>query len=105
MITSLILGFWLVAVQDRQAPDPGAEFAAARSLYAVAAYEDALEKLSRITSESVRDQVDTYKALCLLALGRMRESEKVIEQLLSRNPQYFPDEKDVSPRLVAAYKS
>jgi len=105
MITSVVLGLWLLAVQDRQVADPTAELAAARSLYAAAAYEDALEKLSRIGGENVRDQVDTYKALCLLALGRTRESEKVIEQILTRNPQYLPDEKEVSPRLVAAYRT
>ena len=105
MITGLVLSLWLVAVQDRQVPDPAAELSAARTLYAAAAYEDALERLSKITADSVRDQVDTYKALCLLALGRTRESERVIEELLSRNPQYVPDEKEVSPRLVAAYRS
>ena len=105
MISSLILAAWLFSVQDRQG-DPAADLAAARSLYATAAYEEALDRLNRINSpDTLRDQVDTYKALCLLALGRTRESELMLEQILSRNPQYVPDESQVSPRLMVVYKS
>ena len=105
MIAGVILAVWLVAVQDRQS-DPAAELAAARSLYATAAYEDALDRLNRINGpDTLRDQVDTYKALCLLALGRTRDSEKMIEQILARNPQYVPDESQVSPRLMVVFKS
>ena len=105
MIAGVILAVWLVAVHDRQS-DPVAEFAAARSLYATAAYDDALDRLNRINSpDTLRDQVDTYKALCLLALGRTRDSEKMIEQILARNPQYVPDESQVSPRLMVVFKS
>lgn len=105
MIAGVILAVWLVAVQDRQS-DPAADLAAARSLYATAAYEDALDRLNRINGpDTLRDQVDTYKALCLLALGRTRESEKMIEQILARNPQYVPDESQVSPRLMVVFKS
>jgi tetratricopeptide (TPR) repeat protein len=104
MIAGLILAVWLVAVQDRQS-DPSAELSAARSLYATAAYEDALDRLNRIRStDALRDQVDTYKALCLLALGRTRDSEKMIEQILARNPQYVPSESEVSPRLMVVFK-
>jgi TonB family protein len=105
MIATLVFAVWLLALQDRQ-NDPAADLAAARGLYATAAYEDALERLNRINSpEAMRDQVDTYKALCLLALGKTRESERVIEQILERNPQYVPDEAQVSPRLMAVFKS
>jgi TonB family protein len=105
MIAGVILAVWLVAVQDRQS-DPSADLAAARSLYATAAYEDALDRLNRINStDALRDQVDTYKALCLLALGRTGDSEKMLEQILARNPQYVPNEGEVSPRLMVVFKS
>jgi len=105
MISTVILAVWLVAALDRQA-DASADLAAARSLYATAAYEDALDRLNRIKStDALRDQVDTYKALCLLALGRTRDSERTIEQILSRNPQYTPNESEVSPRLMTVFKS
>lgn len=94
-----------LGVQDQRS-DPQADFAAARTLYATAAYEDALERLGRIRDAGeLRDQVDTYKALCLLALGRARESERVLEQILTRNPQYVPDEESVSPRLLVLFRT
>ena len=105
MIAGVILAVSLLAVQERQL-DPAAELAAARSLYATAAYDDALERLNRISStDALRDQVDTYKALCLLALGRTRDSERMIEQILARNPQYMPNENEVSPRLMVVFKT
>lgn len=105
MIAGVILAVSLLAVQDRQS-DPATELAAARSLYATAAYDDALDRLNRINSpDSLRDQVDTYKALCLLALGRTRDSERMIEQILARNPQYMPNENEVSPRLMVVFKT
>lgn len=92
-------------VQD-QRPDPQADLLAARTLYASAAYEDALDRLNRIRDVAeYRDQVDTYKALCLLALERTRESERVVEQILARNPRYVLDELSVSPRLIVIYRA
>jgi len=94
-----------------QAPAPvasqeaTAEFAAARQLYASAAYEDALDRLSRVKADGLQDQVDTYRALCLLALGRSRESEQVVESLLTRNPRFTLDEREVSPRLVIIFRA
>jgi len=92
-------------VPDRQT-EAGAELAAARALYAAANYEDALDRLGRIgTDDTLVDQVDTYRALCLLALGRSRESERVVEQILQRNPRFTLDEREVSPRLVIVYRA
>src|SRR5689334_18751572 len=84
-LQSLMLSTFLVlALSLLQSPaqaDPAAELAAARQLYANAAYEEALDKLSRAgSSAALADQVDTYRALCLLALGKSRESEQVLER-------------------------
>ena len=104
MMAALLLVLAL-GIQD-QRPDPQADFTAAQKLYASAAYEDALERLGRIRDAGeLRDQVETYKALCLLALGRARESERVLEQILMRNPQYVPDEESVSPRLLVLFRT
>ena len=93
------------SVQD-QRPDPQADLTAARALYLSAAYEDALDRLNRIREVAeYRDQVDTYKALCLLALERTRESERVVEQILARNPRYVLNEDAVSPRLMVIYRA
>ena len=105
MTAALLLVLALGAVQD-QRPDPQVDFTAARTLYASAAYEEALDRLSRIRDGgALRDEVETYKALCLLALGRTLESERVLEQLLARNPQYVPDERSVSPRLMVLFRA
>ena len=98
--------FVLALAGQDQRPDPQGDFTAARTLYASAAYEEALDRLGRIRDAGeLRDQVDTYRALCLLALGRPRESEQVLEQVLTRNPQYVPDEEGVSPRLMVIYRT
>jgi TonB family protein len=104
MMAALVLLVALAGLDQR--PDPQADFAAAQKLYASAAYEEALDRLGRIRDTGeLRDQVETYKALCLLALGRARESERVLEQILTRNPQYVPDETAVSPRLTVLYRA
>src|SRR5687767_3005313 len=89
-----------------QAPDTVTELAAARQLYAAASYEEALDRLGRLTAPgALADQVDTYRALCLLALGRTRESESVVQRILERNPKFVVDEREVSPRLVTVFRS
>ena len=104
-LLALVVAFAQAPVQtpDR---DANAEFAAAKQLYANAAYDEALERLSRVNPPpGLADQVDTYRALCLLALGRSRESEQIIERVLTRNPKYTLDDADVSPRLVMVFRA
>ncbi len=105
MVTTVVLAFVLLTIQDR-AVDPAAELAAARTLYASAAYEKALERLARAAQgQGLIDEVDTYRALCLLGLGRTSESEHALEEILARNPRYALDESAVSPRLVDLYRA
>lgn len=104
MMKAILLAFVLLTAQDRPT-DPLVELAAARKLYLSAAYEEALEKLSRVGQrENLVDQVDTYRALCLLALGQISESERVLERIFLRNPGYSLDEIEVSPRLVLVFQ-
>jgi TonB family protein len=106
---TLLLALMLTPAQTQvQTPDRDATagLAVARQLYASASYEEALERLNRVNAPGLlADQVDTYRALCLLALGRSRESEQVIERVLTRNPRYTLDERDVSPRLVIVFRA
>src|SRR6478735_7848374 len=79
--------------------------AAARDLYASAAYEDALAVLNRIPGNGRVDDtraVEQYRAFCLLALGRAAEAEHAIESLVSADPMYRPAS-DLSPRVRAAF--
>jgi TonB family protein len=101
----LLLALSLLSVQDRTV-DPATELAAVRTLYGSAAFDEALARLSRFKApDALQDQADTYRALCLLALGRAREAEDVVQELLQRNPKYLPDEADVSPKLILVFRS
>jgi TonB family protein len=80
--------------------------AAARDLYASAAYEDALAVLNRLP-ESGRPADETraieqYRAFCLLALGRTGEAERAIETVVAHEPMYRPTT-DLSPRVRTAF--
>jgi TonB family protein len=80
--------------------------AAARDLYASAAYEDALAVLNRLP-ESGRppdeaNSIEQYRAFCLLALGRTAEAEHAIEMVVASEPTYRPAN-DLSPRVRNAF--
>ena len=87
---------------------PGEDsLAAARDLYASAAYEDALAVLNRLRPQSNQPleearAVDQYRALCLMALGRTAEAERAIEAVIAGDPSYRPAT-DVSPRVRATF--
>ena len=79
--------------------------AAARELYAAAAYEDALAVLSKLPDTGRPDEqrvIEQYRALCLLALGRTGEAEHAIEAVVLGDPSYRPAS-DVSPRVRTAF--
>jgi len=82
--------------------------ARARDLYAAAAYEEALDLLTRLPAgdpgrtEDEHRSVEQYRAFCLLALGRHEEAERVIEALIWVDPSSSPAT-DVSPRVRTAF--
>src|SRR5262245_59852852 len=80
--------------------------AAARDLYASAAYEDALAVLNRLpgAGRPAEEQraIEQYRAFCLLALGRTGEAERAIETVVTAAPMYRPTT-DLSPRVRAAF--
>jgi TonB family protein len=94
------LNVTLVAASDQDS------IAAARDLYASAAYEDALAVLNRLPeSNRPADEtraIEQYRALCLLALGRTQEAERAIEAVVAGEPMYRPAA-DVSPRVRTAF--
>jgi TonB family protein len=98
---------FMVAMVAGQAQAPGApatDLAEARALYASAAYEDALAHLSTIKDDAVAEQVEQYRALCLLALGRTAEAERALERIVMAKPLYQVSQADVSPRLVTMFR-
>lgn len=82
--------------------------ATAKTLYASAAYEDALATLSRAAEgktdpPEVARQIDKYRAFCLYALGRLKEGDVVVESLVRSDPSMQLEADEVSPRLAARF--
>jgi TonB family protein len=95
-----VVGVIVLSVARLSADDSLAE---AKRLYVSAAYDEALSTLGRLDSSSDVTEVDTYKALCLLALDRASEAEQVLENLAIRRPLFTFEGADVSPKLVTLY--
>jgi TonB family protein len=106
-MTSTFIAFviWtLVAQAGATTPaKPAGDLAAAKALYASGDYEEALNNLSAIKADDSGDEVEEYRSLCLLALGRTAEAQRSLERLVTRNPLFKMSEADVSPRLIAIF--
>lgn len=85
----------------------GGDLAAARELYASAAYDDALSVLNRLRgSDPPANQsraIEQYRAFCLLALDRAADAEQAIEAAIAAEPSYRPSDGEMSPRVLAAF--
>lgn len=99
---AVLVALVLAAPAARALDDPLAE---ARSLYAVSAYERTLAALSRVEDPVQLDDADRYRALCLLALNRDAEAERVIERLVLRNPLPDTTLRSRSPKFGEVYRT
>lgn len=105
LIVAIVL--LLMSVPRLGAQDP---LAAARSLYASAAYDEALKTLQQLSSSdnglpptSFRE-AEEYRFLCLLALNRSNEARESIGAVVTADPLYKLDEDNTSPRVVTAFR-
>src|SRR5438128_1005163 len=109
VVARRLFGSWLVVglIAATAIASAQESLAAARDLYASAAYEDALAVLNRLRgSDHPADEarsIEQYRAFCLLALGRTDEAERAIEAVVSAQPSYHPSESEVSPRLRSLF--
>jgi tetratricopeptide (TPR) repeat protein len=86
-------------------PAPAAHgLASAKVLYAAASYEEALTQLSEADPADDVAQIETYRALCQIALGREADAAKSLERLLDHNPFHSLSDAEVSPRLVTMFR-
>jgi TonB family protein len=79
-----------------------------RQLYASADYEATLVALDRAEAVPAPErtaEIDYYRALCLIALGRTADADVVIARIVAANPQYEPGEDEAGPRVRAAFAS
>ena len=81
----------------------GSDIEKVRTLYVAAAYEEALAAMPANATGVARRDLQQYRALCLLALGREAEAVTAIEQLVKDNPTYLPAESEISPRMRAMF--
>jgi len=79
------------------------DLADAKSQYEEAAYEDALTTLTRATATTPAEkvQLEQYRALCLIALGRNAEAERAVVALVEADPTYVPPSTVASPRVLS----
>jgi hypothetical protein len=101
---ALVIAIVLAAPPAAHADD---SLAAARDLYAAAAYDDALAMLDRLQTPSavpdVARTVALYRAFCLFALGRTADAERAVETVVTMAPTYQPTDADTSPRMLALF--
>jgi len=85
-----------------QPPPAGAQDAMtqARTLYASADYEQALTLLEGAPAAR---ETHYYRALCLIALGRVEAAADQIEAVVTLDPMFVPPAGEVSPRVTATF--
>src|ERR1700726_4524651 len=79
----------------------------AKSLYAAAAYDEALAVLDELQNvEPAEDStsIAEYKVFCLLALDRRDEARQNIDGILHHNPLYLPSADQASPRMQSIFR-
>jgi len=90
-----------VAAKQATVADP---LARAKDLYASAEYEQALTILSGVEFAAGGVEVDQYRALCLLALGRNDDALQVIQRMVEKYPLFEPPATQVSPRVQTTFR-
>jgi hypothetical protein len=100
VVASCVVSASLAAAQGAT-PDP---LARAKDLYASAEYEQALSILSGVEFAGGGVEVDQYRALCLLALGRNDDAMQVIQRMVEKNPLFEPSAGQVSPRVQTTFR-
>jgi tetratricopeptide (TPR) repeat protein len=103
----VLLAAIVLTATSARAQDGGGDLAAARDLYASAAYDDALAVLNKLRATehgpAQARAIEQYRAFCLLALGRSSDAEQAIEAVVAAEPSYHPSDSDASPRIRSAF--
>jgi TonB family protein len=74
-----------------------------KDLYASAAYEDALTAVAKLDAAAPNMEADEYRVYCLVALGRLDEADKAVEDVLTARPEYHASSAEASPRIQALF--
>jgi len=79
----------------------------AKSLYASAAYDEALTVLDQVSATPAADDrmaIAAYRVYCLLALDRQDEARASIDRLLHQSPLFVPSDSEASPRIQTVFR-
>lgn len=101
VVASCVVSASVAAKQATTAPD---NLTRAKDLYASAEYEQALTILNGTDLAAASVEVDQYRALCLLALGRNDDALQVIQRIVEKNPLFEPSATQVSPRVQTTFR-
>jgi len=74
-----------------------------RTLYVAAAYAEALAAIPSSDGEPARTDLEQYRALCLLALGREAEAASAVERLVRDHPTFVPSASETTPRMLSIF--
>jgi TonB family protein len=98
IVVVLLSAPWLSAAAAAQN-----DLGEAKAKYEEAAYEDALTTLTKASASTTADrvQLEQYRALCLIALGRISEAERAVAALVDADPTYVLPSSVASPRVLA----
>jgi len=79
----------------------------AKSLYASAAYDEALAVLDRLSGTPAIDDpmsIAAYRVYCLLALDRQDEARALIDRILHQSPLFAPSPNEASPHIQTIFR-
>jgi hypothetical protein len=61
--------------------------------------------MAKVDDSTVIDQIDEYRALCLLALDRDAEAEHAVERLVTRHPLHLDGLNEQAPKFTSVYNA
>jgi len=79
----------------------------AKSLYASAAYDEALTVLDQLSGAPAPDDstsIVAYRVYCLLALDRQEEARTLIDRLLHQSPFFVPSADEAPPKIQTIFR-
>jgi len=92
VLCAVVVSLCAVATVSAQEP-----LTKAKALYDAANYEDALTVLATVREPEAQQ----YRALCMLALGRVKDASGEVDSLIASAPTFEPSAEDVTPRFVS----
>lgn len=75
----------------------------AKSLYAAANFEGALQILESLKGPAATSEAGAYQVYCLVALGRLNDARTVVERIVRADPLFRPANGEVAPRVRAFF--